>query len=1065
MLGPVPNQFPAAHSSSPLRLAFVGEAPGKTEVEQGRPFVGQAGAVLDKLLGHCGISRGSVFIGNVSQHRPSDSSNEFDLLDWDGEQVQAGIRQLTADLAMFKPNIVVCLGNAALHLFRHPDTAPPKGRKKYNWPDKVGDWRGSLFESSLLRWTSCPKCEGRGTELDDPVNLCTECDGSKQVEMLGRPALKVIACYHPAAVLRDWSLQALCKADMRRAVEEAGNPALALPERRIHIWSESSHEAVAILEGYRNTKRPISFDLEGTYNGVTCFSLTYEAGSSDVIPLCRNDGTPVWTEDEEIAVWQALKELLEDDKVPKILTNYLYDAFVLAWSYGILIRGLQADTMLAMWEWQPELEKSLAMQTSLLTREPFYKQERLSEDDETAWTYNGKDSAVTFECHEQLQKILSQQPASLNHYQFNVRLLPCLLYMELRGLLYDKKQAKREEEECWREIYAIQHRINVAAAPGRPELCAFFEACSGIPGQGIVSVIGVREMATGKSQTNGGHGVEHSILQPKPSHILVAAARAFGKAVAREKEEVEEVKLVPYIWDDRKKQWKRTKNDPNDHELWPSVADLPATPAPINATFCFLRKIRKKLVSQPVTLDTWEKLDTHCKESCREKLKRVLAIVAQLEDKGEGAWAEGVLEALYGELTTLLGLSINIGSTSAGGDAQWFLYEHCGLPKVFAKEGNKKTTRLTTDDDAMLSIWAKTQDGRVLWCLRLRKKLKESTYLCTGTDQDSRIRMGLNVVGTRTGRLACYASPTEASNVQLQTISKGHRHLYVADPVCLLAQADLRGADSWTVAAWCTALGDPTMLDDLKAGMKIQSILVLLYNAKDDAERIRINRLSRDELKQLCKQVDEERWDYHACKRILYGSAYQMRPEKMSVQLASDSYKKDGVPLFVSPATCQSIQERAFFVRYPGVRFWHRHWEKKLIAGGSVLATSFGHAHTFQGRKTEYKAGRLAANQDTLRELLATEPQLVTTYATKKAMERCWYDPENQREDGGLRVELLLTVHDSVLFQFKQEDKEWARRKIKQWFDNEVVIAGIPVKIPFSGTIGKDWGMKEAEVL
>lgn len=1045
MPGPVPNQFPTTDPGK-FRLAFVGEAPGKTEVEQGRPFVGQAGAVLDKLLGHCGVSRGSVFVGNVCQHRPSETSNEFDLLDWSGEQVQGGIKQLFADLAVFRPNIVVCLGNAALHLFKRGNVPPPRGRKKYNWPEKIGDWRGSLWQIELFPF-------GMG-DVTTPLHNRFKC----------------IACYHPAAILRDWSLQALCKADLRRAAEEAREPELVIPERAIVIHQDLT-VAVEILGIFRQKllsqgHKLVSFDIEGGVNGVTCVSFAVSQSKSHVIPLCHNDGTPVWSEEDETAIWQALKELLEDEQVPKILTNALYDCFVLAWAYGITVRNVAHDTMLAMWEWQPELEKSLAMQTSLLTREPYYKQERLSEDDETAWTYNGKDSAVTFECHEQLQKILSQRSGSLSHYQFNVRLLPCLLYMELRGLPYDKKQAKREEEECWREIYAIQHRINVAAAAGRPELCAFLEGggtLTGATSNTLTPRPGGSGMAVGEEypQSMGcSKGVQQS------GSVCIAAARAFGKAVAREKVKVEEVKLVPYRWNGKK--WVKCK-EALTHQSWPLVDELPAV---YDFAFCKLRRVKKRLVSQPVSLDTWEKLGNHCKESCREKLRRVRAldgwIYRLLDDEPPSTHDEHTQRAYHaalGELTTLLGLSINIGSTSAGGDAQWFLYEHCKLPKVFAKEGNKKTTRLTTDDDAMLSIWARTQDERVLWCLRLRKKLKESTYLCTDTDQDGRIRMGLNVVGTKTGRLACYASPTEASNVQLQTISKGHRHLYIADPGCLLAQADLRGADSWTVAAWCAALGDPTMLDDLKAGMKIQSILVLLYNARDDAERIHINRLSREELKVLCKQVDEERWDYHASKRVLYGSSYGMRPEKMSVQLASDSYKKDGTPLFVSPATCQSIQERAFFVRYPGVRYWHRHWERKLVIGESVLAASFGHAHIFQGRKTEYKAGRVVANQDTLRELLATEPQLVTTYATKKAMECCWYDPENRREDGGLRVELLLTVHDSVIFQFKQEDKEWARRKIKQWFDNEVVIAGIPIKIPFSGTIGKDWGMEDAETL
>src|SRR4051812_16627408 len=51
-------------------LMFVGEAPGANEDRQGRPFVGQAGKLLDQLLGEIGLQRDSVFVTNVLLCRP-----------------------------------------------------------------------------------------------------------------------------------------------------------------------------------------------------------------------------------------------------------------------------------------------------------------------------------------------------------------------------------------------------------------------------------------------------------------------------------------------------------------------------------------------------------------------------------------------------------------------------------------------------------------------------------------------------------------------------------------------------------------------------------------------------------------------------------------------------------------------------------------------------------------------------------------------------------------------------------------------------------------------------------
>src|SRR6478672_12235849 len=64
-------------------LMFVGEAPGANEDREGLPFVGQAGKLLDKLLGEIGLGRGDVFIANVLKCRPPNNRdphpNEIEL--------------------------------------------------------------------------------------------------------------------------------------------------------------------------------------------------------------------------------------------------------------------------------------------------------------------------------------------------------------------------------------------------------------------------------------------------------------------------------------------------------------------------------------------------------------------------------------------------------------------------------------------------------------------------------------------------------------------------------------------------------------------------------------------------------------------------------------------------------------------------------------------------------------------------------------------------------------------------------------------------------------------------
>jgi hypothetical protein len=274
----------------------------------------------------------------------------------------------------------------------------------------------------------------------------------------------------------------------------------------------------------------------------------------------------------------------------------------------------------------------------------------------------------------------------------------------------------------------------------------------------------------------------------------------------------------------------------------------------------------------------------------------------------------------------------------------------------------------------------------------------------------------------------------------------------------LQAQCDLKGADAWTVACECAALGDPTMLDDLKAGLKIHNITALIYEDSDYA------RGSRDYLKEHSKFIDENHWRYHACKKVTYGSFYGMAPQKMSEGILKDSYSKGGEPVWVDPKLCAEIQQVAVFTRYPGIKRRFKWYENILLSTGR-LATPGGHIRTFQGRKADWKGGVRSVNQDTLREALATLPQWVTTWSVKKAIHRAWYDRENYNADGSLKVRILLTVHDSLLSALDSSLKEWAKGKLREWFANEVEISGIRVTIPFSGTLGADWGMKECEAV
>jgi uracil-DNA glycosylase family 4 len=88
-------------------LLFIGEAPGFHEDQQGRPFVGAAGQLLDKLLAEIGLDRGSAAIVNVIKCRPPGNRDPLP------DEIESCRPYLDAQLAHMRPKVIVTLGNFA----------------------------------------------------------------------------------------------------------------------------------------------------------------------------------------------------------------------------------------------------------------------------------------------------------------------------------------------------------------------------------------------------------------------------------------------------------------------------------------------------------------------------------------------------------------------------------------------------------------------------------------------------------------------------------------------------------------------------------------------------------------------------------------------------------------------------------------------------------------------------------------------------------------------------------------------------------------------------------------
>jgi uracil-DNA glycosylase family 4 len=160
-------------------VVLVGEAPGRKEDEQGRPFVGSAGRLLDVLLAEAGFERRGVYITNVVKCRPPGNRRPK------AEELRECTAHLERQLEIIAPRVLVPMGNSASGYVM---------RRYGLGGDSIGEVHGESFPTEA-RW--------------------------------GR--LIVFPLYHPAAVLYNRQLEEDVRRDLRELREIISRPSRSGP--------------------------------------------------------------------------------------------------------------------------------------------------------------------------------------------------------------------------------------------------------------------------------------------------------------------------------------------------------------------------------------------------------------------------------------------------------------------------------------------------------------------------------------------------------------------------------------------------------------------------------------------------------------------------------------------------------------------------------------------------------------------------------------------------------------------------------------------------------------------
>jgi uracil-DNA glycosylase family 4 len=417
--------------------------------------------------------------------------------------------------------------------------------------------------------------------------------------------------------------------------------------------------------------------------------------------------------------------------------------------------------------------------------------------------------------------------------------------------------------------------------------------------------------------------------------------------------------------------------------------------------------------------------------------------------------------AAIGELEDLCEVSLNVGSNK---QFLPYLYETLKLPEQMSNVRGE-VPHPTADYEALLKLSRWCQQNKhdlgfkvVQKAIEIRSLQTRQQMLSIGADRDERIRCGYNIVGSNTGRITCYESPT-GSGYNLQTIPNyteikdapggvlGDRDLFLADEGFWLFQCDLSGADGWTVAAYSAMLGDSAMLEDYKGGIKPYARIALKIEGRPEADWT-----DRIELKAYLKTYKLTEGAKLTAKRVQHGGAYLEGGLTISRNILKDSEGK----LYTTPTQCDALKNWYLKDKYRGITLWHN-WIASRLKQKPVLTAASGQVRQFFGRPDEI-----------LTKAVAFEPQANTTYATNLAAWKLWSSTENRHSHSGgtsLKIEPLHQVHDALLGQFKKCDTSWATGQIKSYFANPLTIAGQQITIPYEGAYGVSWGeLKEGKL-
>lgn len=435
-------------------VVLVGESWGLDELAEEKPFVGQSGQELDRMLREAGLNREEILCTNVVNKKPP--KNELGRLflpfskgafTYRGlnptTEIMRELSRLKDQLTRFPRSLIIAAGNWSL------------------W--SISDVTGITT-----------KKYGDNFSVHEPTGITSW--RSSQIHTDTLPSrVKLLPIVHPAAILREWKWRQTTVQDLRRAHQlrdwEPSRINICIPKSydEIVAWFApivkriARGEKVRLANDIETFKRRLISVVgfaEGGYNA---------EGRALVIPFIRASGpkgirefTSWWDTKTEARIFHFIRYILSHPNILLEGQNYLYDTqFFIRW-FGITPR-CDFDTMLAQHLLFPGTPKSLDFLSSLYC---FYH--RYWKEDGKDWNldgdmhqfllYNGEDCLRTAESATVQRRLIAEMGLG-ELWKNEKRKYELALRMMLKGIRVDMGLRSKMRTDVFREQQRIQTRL------------------------------------------------------------------------------------------------------------------------------------------------------------------------------------------------------------------------------------------------------------------------------------------------------------------------------------------------------------------------------------------------------------------------------------------------------------------------------------------------------------------------------------------------------------------------------------------------------------------------------